>query len=197
MKRPTVFLPVLTFLAGFLLAWWIHRPVSVRETAAPAITLPSGGVVAPRIEPPAELPKVAKEAAKATGGKPARVGHVTVQPNSNPLEHAESVLKESGESFNCTCEPVRVDWSLIEAKDGFRMAFDTPSGVIIDSSDRPLIPIGSRPEPRWSVLGGYSPDGYLAGATRRLGRLPVEVGGVAVKFRGEWGAFAVAVVHLN
>ena len=149
MKR-TVALPVLCLVVGILIGWWIHRPVSIRETPAPAMALPSGGVVAPRMEPPAQLPVVAKEAAKATGGKPVRVGHVTVQPTNQILTETELV--------DCTCDPVRIDWSLIEAKDGFRMAFDTPSGVIVDSSDRPLTGIKRHSPKPWAVGGTVSLD---------------------------------------
>jgi hypothetical protein len=118
------------------------------------------------MEPPAELPKVAKEAAKATGGTPARVGHVTVKPRNEEAEKPSS---------GCTCDPVRIDWSLLDTKDGQRFGVEVEGGTIIDSSDRPLTSTLRYAQKKWAagVSVAFTMDGrrqYGAFVDRDAGR---------------------------
>jgi hypothetical protein len=216
-------------ILGFWLGWRIHRPVSIRETAAPAIALPSGAIIAERV-PDAPLPPVAKEAAKHLGGKVARAGSVTIQARavqagmgeagntagsnagdvgSNPTagNRPPSLLStlsnstqpqslESGERDNlaCSCEPVRVDWSLIGLPDGSsRMAFASDA-TILEASDTPAASTRYSRQTKWAVGGlvEFTSDGdrrYGAWVDRDLGpfRVGVEAshgrGGVAAELR--------------
>jgi hypothetical protein len=126
---------------GFWLGWRVNRPVSIRETAAPAVTLPSGAVIAERV-PDKPLPPVAKEAAKALKGKPTRGGHVVVQPAllSTPSNSTQPQSLESGERDNlaCSCAPVRLDWALLDVDGGQRMALQAFGGTITSAVDTPV-----------------------------------------------------------
>lgn len=177
------------FAAGLLVGWWLFRPdAPVRETAAPAITLPSGAIVAARI-PDAPLPPVAREAARELRGETVRAGTVVVQPDSL----VSASLDTGSPDKPCTCAPVKLDWSLTRLDDGSsRMSFWTGDGRITEAIDIPFVSIRGKRQPRWSALAFYGPDGYGGGATRRLGRLPVEVGAVGLKVRGEVVGMAVA-----
>jgi hypothetical protein len=156
-------------LAGFLLAWWIWRPVSPIETAAPAMTLPSGAVVAERA-PDAPLPPVAREAARELGGQTARAGHVVVQPTGKESLPVDGVCL-------CKPDPVRVDWSLTSTKTGQRMAFFSPDGAIVEAADIPVTSVRHANKP-WAAGVSVSLDmsqrrAYGAFVDRDIGRLRV------------------------
>jgi hypothetical protein len=182
-------------VAGLIIGWLLWRPVSIRETPAPSITLPSGTVIAERV-PDAQLPPMSQEAAKAVKGKVQRAGHVTVKPRdlstiSTPAnsgsrdgeaQYEPSSYGTGRPASTCSCEPVRVDWSLIGLKDGSsRMAFATDDGAIIKAVDIPVSSTRFSKPKRWAVGATYSLDrsgrkAYGAFVDRDLGpfRLGVE-----------------------
>lgn len=148
-------------LLGFLLAWWILRDVPVVEPYAPAVTLPSGAVVAERV-PDAPLPPVAREAARELGGTIARAGSVTVQPRTPDAAPSETPAAGSAvPAASCLCKPapVRFDWSLIGLDDGtYRMAVDSPDGTITSATDIPVSGVSVRRERPWAAGVSYSMD---------------------------------------
>lgn len=155
-------------LVGFLLAWWIWRDVPVVEPYAPAMTLPSGAVVAERV-PDAPLPPVAREAARELGGTVARAGSVTVQP----------VVKQSLTTDGiCLCvpDPVRVDWTLTSLRDGSsRMSWYTDDGAITEAVDIPVSGGSVRRARPWAAGASWTPGKreYGLWATRDVGRLVI------------------------
>jgi hypothetical protein len=179
---------------GFWLGWRVHRPVSIRETAAPQVTLPSGGIVAERT-PGKPLPPIAKEAARELKGKPTRGGHVTVQPRTSDAAPSEMpVAGSAGPASLCSCAPVRVDWSLIGLPDGSsRMAFASDA-TILQAID---IPVDSasygKPKP-WAVGVSYSTERTWGGwVTRDAGPFTF---GVEVE-NGRDGLAAEAMVGIR
>lgn len=158
-------------LAGFLLAWWIWRDVPVVEPYAPAMTLPSGAVVAERV-PDAPLPPVAREAARELGGTVARAGSVTIQPRA-----VQAGVGESGKSAStagdvgsnptagnrppsvCACDPITLDWTLTSLRDGSsRMSWYTDDGEITEAVDTPVSGVSVRRERPWAAGVSYSMD---------------------------------------
>lgn len=156
---------LVTFMAGaaigavlaMLVASLLSRPDPlIPEPPAPAIELPSGGLVAERLPPPAVLPEVAKEAAAATGGKPVRVGQAVVEPARSTMGAVEPDPDTGAPLCVCRPAPITVDWSLIQTRDGHRVAFATDDGVILSATDRPLVL--TRREPKWAAGVTFSMD---------------------------------------
>jgi len=174
----------LAALAGFLLAYWIHKPVSIRETPAPAIALPSGGLVLERA-PQAPVPEPVKVAAKEAKGKLERSVSVTVRPTVKESLTVEPSLKETAPALNtCACEDVTVDLGLLRMPDQTRRVVATArGGEILSAIDIPLEPLSMKRELRWAAGASVSFDEtgrrrYGAFLDRDLGpfRLGVELG---------------------
>lgn len=170
---------VACFVAGLLMGLWARRPVAAPEPPAPAIEL-DRGLVAERLPPPAVLPEVAKEAAAATGGKPVRVGQVTVQPDVKPTF---TQFANGEQTALIQPAPLTLDWSLIRTSDGHRMAFSTDDGVILSATDRPLV-LTER-EPKWAAMAYYLPTEKAGAAVieRDVGRLRLAGGAMVYEGR--------------
>lgn len=193
-------------LFGLFIGWWLWHPRTVIEPPAPAVKLPTGGLVLERA-PDALVSPAAAEDALAAGGKLERAVSITVRPNPipapapsepQPSHPPGNVQAEAAPVPGCSCEDVTVDLALIRMPDDtMRVTARARGGELLGGIDVPVVSRATAaPEPRWSALAMYGPDGYGVGATRKLGRLPIEVGAVALKFRGEAAAFAVAKVDL-
>lgn len=168
MKRLPSFL--IGAVVGAALVFMLLRPVApVPEPPAPAIDLPSGGIVA-EVAPGAPLPDVAKEAARELGGTVARAGHVVVQPTGKESLPVDGVCL-------CKPDPVRVDWSLTSTKTGQRMAFFSPDGAIVEAADIPVTSVRHASKP-WAAGVSVSVDmsqrrAYGVFVDRDIGRLRV------------------------
>ena len=153
---------VLGALAGLLLGWWIWRPVSIRETAAPARELPSGGLVVERA-PEAPVPKDTTIAAREAGGELIRTISVTVQPNPAPAPTASPVVTSAippveaadpaaAPAPGCSCEPVTVDLGLVRMPDRtHRVVATARGGTILSAIDIPLEPATFRRARPWAA----------------------------------------------
>lgn len=204
--RPYLIGAAIGAAVALLLCWWM-RPQPVPEPAAPPVHLPTGGLVLER-DPAAPVPQAAAEDAGAARGKLERAVSITVRPNPipapapsepQPSHPPGNVQAEAAPVPGCSCEDVTVDLALIRMRDDtMRVTARARGGELLGGIDVPMVSRAlAAPEPRWSALAMYGPDGYGGGGARRLGRLPLEVGAAAIKFRGEWGVFAVAQLHLN
>jgi hypothetical protein len=176
-------------IAGFLLAWWIWRPVSPIETAAPAVTLPSGAVVAERV-PDAPLPPVAAEAARELRGEVARAGSVTVQPRTPDAAPSETPAAGSAvPAALCLCkpDPITLDWTMTTLRDGSsRMSWYTDDGEITGATDIPVSTVSVRRERPWAAGASWTPGKreYGLWATRDVGPFVI---GAEVQQRGREG----------
>lgn len=149
MKRLPSFL--IGAAVGAALVFMLLRPVApVPEPPAPAIDLPSGGIVA-EVAPGAPLPDVAKESAKVLDGQTARAGHVVVQPTGKESLTVDGICL-------CRPDPIRIDWSLTSTDSGQRMAFYTDDGTITDAVDIPVSGLSVRRERPWAAGVSVSMD---------------------------------------
>lgn len=143
---------------GVALGWRLFGDVRApsQEDPAAAIILPSGGVVAERGEPPVVLPPLAREAERATGGEVVRVGHVVVQPTPRDAGNPPAASPDAepvSPASDCICrpEPVRLDWALVRAEDGYRMAVSAAGAEILEATDAPLQRLPARPSRPWAA----------------------------------------------
>lgn len=146
-------------LAGFLLAWWIWRDVPVVEPPAPAVQLPSGGLVLERA-PEAPVPSAAAEDARAAGGRLDRAISITVQPRPvslappaamppHPPGNAEAAAAPAP---TCICEPVTVDLALVRMPDDtMRVTARARGGELLGGIDVPVVSRAPTRVTRWAA----------------------------------------------
>ena len=191
-----ILLCVLCVGAGFLVGKCAYKPVSIRETAAPEIQLPSGGIIAER-SPEAAPPPIVAEASKAVGGKPVRAGTLVVKPTPKEAPKAVSheISSETPSSTPCECPEVKIDWGLVRTPEGNRMAFSVDGGTILSATDIPLEPVEVRRKLKWGAGVSYSTEReYGAWVRRDLGRLTV---GLHVENRHREGLTASVLVGVR
>lgn len=153
-------------------------PKQLVEVPAPSYELPSGALVAQRLDinipPPAPI-QIASEEMK---GKLVRAGKVEVKPTQEE------------------CEPVTIDWGVVKLKDGNRMIFNTNEGQIIAATDIPIDSTTIVKHPKWT-LGAIAPADNLSGVgpmvQRHFGKLSVGAGAMKLKTDGWTGTVMVAV----
>jgi hypothetical protein len=170
---------VVCLLVGAIIGYNLKSsPEHVVEKPAPSFELPSGALVAERmnieVNPPAQIEIAAKE----MKSKLVRAGTVEVQPTQEE------------------CEPVKIDWGLVKLNDGNRIVFNTDEGQIITATDIPIDTETIVKHPKWT-LGVIAPADNLQGAgplvQRHFGRLSVGAGAMKLKTDGWTGAVMVAI----
>lgn len=148
------------------------------EKPAPSFTLPSGALVAERMDIHVDPPKPIKVATKELKGELVRAGSVKVKPTQEE------------------CPPVKIDWGLVRLEDEHRMVFTTEDGSIVGATDIPVRSMTVTKHPKWTV-GAIAPVDNYSGVgpmvQRHFGRL--SVGAAAVKTKqDEWtGMVSVGV----
>lgn len=169
----------LLFAAGFYAGFDYERPKQVTEVARPAQRLPDGALLLER--KPDALP-VANYV--PSGMHVQRVVKVQIEP---------ARLASSGE-LACSCKPLTLDMSLLQGRDGERIAASTRDGTVVGGVDSPLLPDALPASHPWvvglSYAGAHRPGVFV---DRDLGalRLGVElnqtqVAGLEARARLGW-----------
>lgn len=187
---------------GFCLAWWIHKPRVIVETAAPSVELPSGGLVIERA-PQAPVPTTVKQAAKEAGGKLERAVTITVQPKPIQTPPVAAVEPSSpvgpaapAAAPGCSCEPVTVNLGLIRMPDRTRRVVATSDGQILSALDIPVEALDGSRLRLWAAGVSYEPvrRDYGAWVERDLGPFRL---GVDVQARHVGGLTAIVRVGIR
>lgn len=128
------------FVLGAWLTWWQFRPLTVIESAAPAVRQVDGSLVAERS--PGAIPVIA---AVPAGTKPVRTAEIRVK--AKPA---------AGSGAGCSCDPVTVNTTLVRERDGAqRLVVSSPDGEVVGAVDSPLEPLQiQRPAP-WAAGATY------------------------------------------
>lgn len=183
MLRSYPWMKVLPLVVACLIGGFIGynlKPSEVKfvETPAPSIELPSGALVAQRVDINVPPPAPIQVAAKELKGKTVRAGTVEVKPTQEE------------------CEPLKIDWGLVKLNDGNRMVFSTNDGQIIAATDIPIESTTITKHPKWT-LGAIAPADNLSGVgpmvQRHFGKLSVGAGAMKMKTDGWTGSVIVAV----
>lgn len=127
------------FVLGALLTWWQFRPLTVIETAAPAVRQVDGSLVAERA--PGVIPVAA---AVPTGTKPLRTAEIRVK--AKPV---------AGSGAGCSCDPVTVNTTLVRESGGQRLVVSSPDGEVVSAVDSPLEPLQIQRQTLWAVGATY------------------------------------------
>lgn len=132
---------VVVFLVGFLVRGWLDTPEpahGLATTAQAEIRIAPDNVIASRA--PVVQPEPAVPPPK--GVTVTRTAHVVVKPK--PIVDDRKLV--------CECEPLRIDLTQFTDETGERLQFTTPSGEILEASDKPVIGEIAG-EPRRNALG--------------------------------------------
>lgn len=166
-----------------LLLCWGMRPQPVVEPPAPAVQLPTGGLVLERA-PDAPVPPAAAEDARAAGGRLERAVSITVRPTpvspapSEPQpSHPPGTIKaEAAPAPTCSCEPVTVDLALVRMPDDtMRVTARARGGELLGGVDVPVVSRAPARVTRWAAGASWAPGRreYGLWATRDVGRLVI------------------------
>jgi hypothetical protein len=177
--RSHIFVGLVCLVVGMIIGYNLKpSPQQLVERPAPSYELPSGALIAERLDINVPPPAPIQIAAKEIKGSLVRAGKVEIKPTQEE------------------CDPVTIDWGMVKQNDGSRMIFKSNDGQIISATDIPIESTTITKHPKWT-LGAIAPTDNLSGVgpmvQRHFGKLSIGAGAMRTKTDQWTGTVMVAV----